>query len=100
VAAEAADSAEEVASPAAAETDERAPPSEVVLGSVLSLEEVAVAAGESPTAVLGVGTVASPQTPSAAETAASTSSGYQSAFGLSRTTRLRLTPQVFRKQPK
>lgn len=41
----------------------------------------AVAAGASPTAVLGVGTAACPQTASPAETAASTSSPYISQLG-------------------
>jgi len=79
----AAEAAEEVAPTTAPETDEAAfPSSVVVVGELESVsseetaEEVAVEEGASPAAVLGVGTEAWAQTPSAAETAPSTSSGF------------------------
>ena len=76
----AAEAAELVAPSTAEETEEAAFPSVsvvVVVGaSVSSAEGAAVEVGASPTAVLGVGTVASPHTPSAAATAPSSSSGF------------------------
>jgi hypothetical protein len=89
----AAEAAEEVAPTTAPETEEAAFPSSVVvvMGELESVsseetaEEVAVAAGASPAAVLGVWTAAWAHTPSAAETAPSTSSGfYQSLIHSSR----------------
>jgi hypothetical protein len=102
----AAEAAEEVAPTTAPETEEAAFPSSVVvvMGELESVsseetaEEVMVAAGASPAAVLGVGTEAWAHTPSAAETAPSTSSGFYQSW-----TTLQgegLTPQVDRRQPK
>jgi len=79
----AAEAAEEVAPTTAPETEEAASTSSVVVvaesepvSSEEAAEEVAVAGGASPAAVLGVWTAAWAHTPSAAETAPSTSSGF------------------------
>ena len=73
----AAEAADEVASAMAPETElEASEPSVSSSASEAEAVEVAVGAGASPTAVLGVGTLAWPQTPSPAATAASTSSAY------------------------